>query len=370
MKNKIIDAQFFITKISNKTIWLFVLLINIDKIEGWGEATLQGKEKDIFQIKDVIFKKILNKNYTSPSDLKNILPFNNIVNASLSSAIMQCLWDIQGKIQKKTIGDIFGKKRESVEIYANFNRSTTDRSIAGIEVKSKEVLKDGFNYIKFAPFDEVLPNMTNQEKLFFMRKGLDRISVIRDVFGLKTKIMIDCHWRFNYETSIQLLKECKKFNLYWLECPIPEKTADLILIKKIRSKANSYGVKLAGLETKILKEGFYDYIKAEVYDVIMPDIKYAGGPDEMLEIEKTLNKFRIDFSPHNPSGPISHLHTMQICASTEKESLMEYQYKESPLFNSLMHRSIPEINQGKSLIPNFNYGLGMSLNKKQLASLS
>ena len=70
MKNKIIDAQFFITKISNKTIWLFVLLINIDKIEGWGEATLQGKEKDIFQIKDVIFKKILNKNYISPSDLK------------------------------------------------------------------------------------------------------------------------------------------------------------------------------------------------------------------------------------------------------------------------------------------------------------
>ena len=137
-----------------------------------------------------------------------------------------------------------------------------------------------------------------------------------------------------------------------------------------KSKANSFGVKLAGLETKILKEGFYDYIKAEVYDVIMPDIKYAGGPDEMLEIEKTLNEFRIDFSPHNPSGPISYLHSMQICASTEKESLMEYQYKESPLFNSLMHRSIPEINQGKSLIPNFNYGLGMSLNKKQLASLS
>ena len=61
MKKKIIDAQIFRTKISNKTIWLFVLLKESNNIEGWGEATLSGKDDEIFKIKDKIFEIILNK---------------------------------------------------------------------------------------------------------------------------------------------------------------------------------------------------------------------------------------------------------------------------------------------------------------------
>ena len=101
MKKKIIDAQIFKTKISNKTIWLFVLLKESNNIEGWGEATLSGKDDEIFKIKDKTFEIILNKIYISPLEFKDILPFKNIVQASISSAIMQCLWDIQGQIEKK-----------------------------------------------------------------------------------------------------------------------------------------------------------------------------------------------------------------------------------------------------------------------------
>ena len=55
MKKKIIDAQIFRTKISNKTIWLFVLLKDSNNLEGWGEATLSGKDDEIFKIKDKTF---------------------------------------------------------------------------------------------------------------------------------------------------------------------------------------------------------------------------------------------------------------------------------------------------------------------------
>ena len=50
MKNKIIDAQIFRAQISEKTTWLFVLLKNNDGIEGWGEATLSGREEEIYLI--------------------------------------------------------------------------------------------------------------------------------------------------------------------------------------------------------------------------------------------------------------------------------------------------------------------------------
>ena len=72
MNKKIIDAQIFRTKISSKTIWLFVLLKDSNNIEGWGEATLSGKDNEIFKIKDKTFEIILNKIYISPLEFKNI----------------------------------------------------------------------------------------------------------------------------------------------------------------------------------------------------------------------------------------------------------------------------------------------------------
>ena len=88
MKNKIINANFFKASVTNKTNWLFLKLENELGNIGWGEATLQGKEKEIFKISEQIFGLILNKNYSSPYDLKKHLPFKNILEASLSSSIL------------------------------------------------------------------------------------------------------------------------------------------------------------------------------------------------------------------------------------------------------------------------------------------
>ena len=370
MKNKIINAKIFRAKVTNKTNWLFLKLENEIGIVGWGEATLQGKEKQVFEISEQIFDLILNKNYSSPYDLKKYLPFKNLSQASLSSAIMQCLWDLQGKLEQQSIGTIFGKKHNQIKTYANFNRSTIDRSLKGIQTRVKTVLNNGFELIKFASFDEVLLGMTSKEIRMAMQPGLERINIIKENASSEIKLMIDCHWRFNYETTIDLIKEIEDLNLYWLECPIPE-TIDLLLdIKKIRSIANSKGIKLAGLEKKILAEDFESYVEAGVYDFMMPDIKYAGGPDELITIEKLFNKFNVQFSPHNPSGPIAHAHTLQICSATNEPALMEYQYKETNYFESLLEKPNPEILNGYSTIPEHINGLGVAINELELKKLN
>ena len=369
MQNKIIHADIFEVKVTEKTNWLFIKLENNQNIVGWGEATLQGKSKEIRLIKDKLFELILNKQYSDPFFFKFKLPFNNIVEASISSSIMQCLWDIQGKIENKTISSLFGKKNDLIQTYANFNRSTYDRSLNGIKLRASEVLKDEYNFVKFAPFDEVDPSMETAEILDRMQFGLKRIDIIRNVLGPKVNIMIDCHWRFNYLSSIELIKECENFNLYWLECPIIENLENINDIKKIREKANNKGIKLAGLEKKILKEGYTDFLKAGSYDVMMPDIKYAGGPDELIEIEKIFNLYKVEFSPHNPSGPIAHGHTLHICSTINQSPLMETQYKETPLFDLLLNKPNPKINYGLSEVPNNENGLGISINETNLKTV-
>jgi L-alanine-DL-glutamate epimerase-like enolase superfamily enzyme len=98
MTNKIIKFKLFEANVTKKTKWIFVKLENDIGVFGWGEATLQGKEKEIFSNSERIFELILNKIYISPQDIKKQIPFNNIVEAAISSAIMQCLWDIEGKL--------------------------------------------------------------------------------------------------------------------------------------------------------------------------------------------------------------------------------------------------------------------------------
>ena len=145
MKSKIIDAQIYSAQVTSKTIWLFISLKDVNNIEGWGEASLQGKESEVYKIKNDIFKIILNQNYTSPYDLKNKLPFSNIIEACISSGLMQCLWDIQGQFENKSISSFFGTQRSTIDVYANFNRFTKDRSLAGVSKNAKKVALQNFD---------------------------------------------------------------------------------------------------------------------------------------------------------------------------------------------------------------------------------
>jgi len=366
MTNKIIKSNLFEAKVTEKTKWIFVKLENDIGVAGWGEATLQGKEKEIFSNSQRIFELILNKNYLLPQDIKKQIPFNNIIESAISSAIMQCLWDIEGKLKKKSICSMFGNNHEKISTYANFNRSTVDRTPNGIVNKLQEVIKDGFTKIKFAPFDEVSIGLTSKEIRKAMQPGLERITKIKQTVDPEVDIMIDCHWKFNFETTIDLIKEIESLNLYWLECPIPETIESIEELKKIRSVTNSKGMVLAGLEKKVLVQGFESYVKSGVYDIMMPDIKYAGGPDELIALEKFFNKYNVKFSPHNPTGPIAHAHTLQICGATDKPALMEYQYKETEFFKTLLQSSNPDIINGKSELPKHDFGVGVTVNEIEL----
>ena len=150
-------------------------------------------------------------------------------------------------------------------------------------------------------------------------------------------------------------------------CPIIEHSENINSIKKIRDKANNQGIRLAGLEKKILKEGYIEFLKAGTYDVMMPDIKYAGGPDELINIEKLFNLYEVEFSPHNPSGPIAHGHTLQICSSIKNNTLMETQYKETPLFDLLLNEPNPKIICAKFICEKlYRYFVNPNINETNL----
>ncbi len=101
---------------------------------------------------------------------------------------------------------------------------------------------------------------------------------------------------------------------------------------------------------------------AALYDVLMPDVKYAGGYRGMLAIAEVCAAHGVDFSPHNPTGPIAHLASIQVCAAAPTVLWLEHQWAESPLFDELVGDNVPILTAGAFVVPR-SPGLGSNLDR-------
>ena len=80
-----------------------------------------------------------------------------------------------------------------------------------------------------------------------------------------------------------------------------------------------------------------------LYDVVMPDVKYCGGPWEMLRIAQQAHAHGVQFSPHNPSGPVCTWQSLQVALVAPECAMLEFQFAESDLYFS--------VNQGVDIDP-------------------
>lgn len=339
-------------RVTPATNWIFLSLSD-GEMTGWGEATLNGREQGIFEY----FRQLPDR---LGSDDLAALRFDSLPRAALSSAILQANADLSARKVGKTLSDhLGGTARDRIGVYANVNRRTRDRSPKSMAASAQDALGDGHTAIKIAPFDEVRPDMSRPQMNQATELGLARIAAVRDAIGPR-RLMVDCHWRFDVGGAEALIDACAAFGLYWIECPIAETEAAIPDLVALRARANAAGMRLAGLETAIRREGFAPYIAAGAYDVMMPDIKYCGGPHEMMAIASDLQRHGVAFSPHNPSGPICHLHSLHVCATLAEGDLLETQFDETPMFDGLMDGVLPQPVEGQMALPLKAAGLGLS----------
>jgi galactonate dehydratase len=190
--------------------------------------------------------------------------------------------------------------------------------------------------------------------------ALVRIAAVRAVLGPEVRLMVDCHWRLSESAAAHVLREVEPLKLYWFECPLPEAEANFPALRRLRSQANNGGVRLAGCEMMIGRAGFQPFLDAGVYDVIMPDVKYACGLRELLRIGAAAERSGVACSPHNPTGPIAHAHSLHLSAHLPLFPFLEFQYGESELFFDFIAGPLPDPNTGRSALPR-GAGLGLGL---------
>ena len=104
----------------------------------------------------------------------------------------------------------------------------------------------------------------------------------------------------------------------------------------------------------------------KLLDVVMPDVKYAGGYAETLRIAERAAKAGIAYSPHNPTGPVCTFASLHLCALAPNFLILERQ-SETSIYDDIIVGSHPALVNGCYAIPE-GPGLGIDLNPDVLSA--
>ena len=245
--------------------------------------------------------------------------------------------------------------------YANINRGVKSRSPEGFAAAARAAIGAGYTIVKLAPFDGVIAEDAQSTPIGDrIHQGLDRVFAVRDAIGADCPLLVDCHWRFDEARATTLIRDIARAAPYWIECPISEHPSQFAAIARLREHAHAEGLQLAGGEMITAAAQAQTMCASSLYDVLMPDVKYAGGYRGMLAIAEICDAHGVAFSPHNPTGPVAHLASIHVCAAAPSVLWLEHQWAESPLFDALIGGCAAELVDGAFVAPGAP-GLGAAL---------
>lgn len=354
--------------VTPKTNWVFVELASDDGIVGVGEASLNGWEPLLLayaaRLAAAFASAGAGAGDAALAAATRYLPHSpgGLVAHAVRSALEQAWVDNSARRAGVGVAQYLGgARRDRVPVYANINRATTDRSPDGFASSARRAVAGGFAAVKVACFDGVIAeDRATTPYAARVAAGIERVLAVREAVGTGIDVMVDCHWRLDEATAIEVIDALAPAGLYWLECPVSEHPSQHDAIARLRARANRKGMRLAGAETVSGLDALAPLLARGCYDVMMPDLKYCGGYRAMLAIAAALSRSGVGFAPHNPSGPVCNLGSLQACAAATECTYLEYQLAESPLYAELVGGVEPVLERGAFVVP-VTPGIGASL---------
>ncbi|MET0209076.1 MAG: enolase C-terminal domain-like protein [Burkholderiaceae bacterium] len=364
-------VEAVVVNVSPKTNWTFVAVTTSDGITGWGECSLNGYEALLVAQAQMLARDAVGRPLDDAPAITRYFPHApaGLVEHAVKSAVEQAMTDLRARTAGTSIARLLSSTpRASVIGYANINRGVLVRTPAGFADAARRAVAAGYRAIKLAPFDGVVAEDAATTPIDArIRDGLDRVFAVRDAVGATVDVMVDCHWRFDVERAERLLRDIAPARLYWIECMVSERPLMLGAVARLTAMAHDYGMRTAGAETIPGADAAHAMCEARAYDVLMPDIKYAGGFAGMLAIAQVCADHGVAFSPHNPSGPICHVASVHVAAVAPAFLRLEHQWNETPLFATLVAGAVPPLVDGAFVVPSAA-GLGATLDRAVAAA--
>jgi galactonate dehydratase len=313
------------SRVSERTRWHFVVL-RVDDIAGVGECSDAGDPerlvklladaapalagRDLVSDRTALVEQMTGSVLAAPAD-------DRLAAATLMGGLEQLLVDYAAQAAGQPVWKwLGGSVPQPIPLYANINRMPGGRSVQDVASMARRAVDAGFTSLKFAPFD------VTEEGQSLAGVGLARLRAIRDAVGDSVELKVDCHERLPVGELHELLPDLEDLGIGWLEDAV-----DISQTAELRVLRAATDLPLAGGELIFAAQEAKAAVAEGLVDVLMPDVKHAGGVGRVLEIARSAPDLAI--SPHNPSGPVATAASAHAFAACPNATELEFQFGET-----------------------------------------
>jgi galactonate dehydratase len=334
--------------------WLFVKVETDAGLHGWGEASLELKERTVAQAVQDLEPFLLGEDPTRIEHLWQTLHRQGfwrggVVLGSALSGIDQALWDLTGKAYGVPVYQLLGGAvRDRVRLYAH-----------GGSDEVPAVREAGFTAIKCGP--GVDTSSTRDHEV--AERFAEHVRAMRAAAGPDVDLMIDNHGASRPQQAIRMLAAAEDLGLLFFEEPCPPDNPD-VLEPLARC---GFKTGLATGERLFTRWGFRTLLEKQLVSVIQPDLCHAGGISEVRRIAAAAETYYVQVAPHNPYGPVSTAACLHLCAAIPNFLILEYVWTNEP-WRSRVQKGDPIRNERGYLPLPDRPGLGIDLDEEVIAS--
>ncbi|WP_306190928.1 MULTISPECIES: mandelate racemase/muconate lactonizing enzyme family protein [unclassified Streptomyces] len=344
--------------VSDRTQWHFVVLRDADHL-ALGECSDSGHPANLVTELELAAGELRGRDLLADrADIVDALARragerarpDAFVGATLMGGLEQLLTDHAAQAAGEPVWKWLGGSAPApVRLYANINRVPGGRTPDDVAAAAMKAVTAGFSAVKCAPFD--VPDGAGS----LAATGLRRLRAIREAVGDDIELRVDCHERLPVEQIHRLLPALEDLGIGWLEDAVA-----MDQTRNLRALRAATTIPLAGGELMFHAAEADAAVSEGLIDVLMPDVKHAGGIERVLSIARGVPELAV--SPHNPSGPVATAAAAHLFAVCPNATDLEYQFGETPWRSDLVG-SLERIAEGH-LHADDRPGLGLTLNTR------
>jgi L-alanine-DL-glutamate epimerase-like enolase superfamily enzyme len=243
------------------------------------------------------------------------------------SGVDVALWDLMGKALGVSASRLLGGRfRDKVRSYASIIFDMDDFGVMADE--AKKWIQSGYTAVKFGWGQ-------TREAAYGLDPEKDEAAIkyLREQLGPKVDIMVDVGRYVNWSRShaLQMARRLAKYDIYWLEEPLPQDDLDGYVELTRQSP-----VRIAGGEGEYNRFGFKQLITNHGVDIVQPDICRAGGLTEGMRIADMVQAWNLSLVPHGFSTAVNVAANLQWVAAMTGADLVEFRRSENPLIDGLI----------------------------------
>ncbi len=339
--------------------FLFVRLDTEDRdIFGLGEATLRVKTPAIVEALRLLEARVRGLSVFNVEELFHRYFThdrwrNGVIMNSALAAVETAMYDAAGKLLDVPVYNLLGGRlRDRVPLYIHGWSKIPQNVAAGYRAFKTDPI----------PWSAGGGPLRNEVPEGGVAAAVDALARARETAGPDVELLVECHARFHYDQALEFLRACEPYRPGFVEEPVPPD--DWNGWKKLSRRAN---VPLAGGERLFTRYGFRRVFEAGLLSIAQPDFTHCAGLMEAKKLSAMAEAFYVRVAPHNSSGPIATMASVQVGATLA--NLYKQEYIPQRSFDELFPGH-PKIEDGCVLLDDSRPGLGLVPDWDRIESLA